>query len=271
MSNPNYMTELFNVLKNKPRLQVLQVIANGRCNVDHLQGELKRIGLTQSQGIISEEYLRPLMSVGLACEARDEYYTSTFGNRLSRQLGHFPELAEKLPAHSECYEETLLQSMLAGAKTFKDIEALIPPKSVSRILKRLCSTRLVKTPRARDYVFFFRSQRDPNKEAFTATDQKVYDAITQEGISAKKLSKTTGLSMRLTYKYLRRLRGKKLVFTRKTPKTYTLTIKGKKLALALQKLQQTVEDTWVSSQHVMQETGEIVIKMGGLSNNAFLR
>jgi len=41
--------------------------------------------------------------------------------------------------------------------------------------------------------------------------------------------------------------------------------------LALEKLQQTVEDTWVSSQQVMQETGEIVVKMGGLSNNAFLR
>jgi len=209
MSNPDYMAELFNVLKNKMRLQVLKIIVNNRCTVNQIQLELKNAGQIQSQGIISEEYLRPLMSVGLACEARDEYYASTFGGRLTRQLGHFPEFAEKLPVHSECYEETLLQSMLAGAKTFKDIETVIPPKSVSRILKRLCFTRLVKTPRARDYVFFFRSQRDPNKEAFTATDQKVYDAITHEGISAKKLAKTTGLSMRLTYKYLRRLRGKK--------------------------------------------------------------
>ena len=72
-----------------------------------------------------------------------------------------------------------------------------------------------------------------------------------EGISAGKLSKETGLSMRRTYKYLRGLKGKKLVFIRKTPKAYGLTCKGEMLASVLEGLQQIVEETWSSSQQVI--------------------
>ena len=80
------------------------------------------------------------MSVGLATESRDEYYATTFGGRLTEYLGVFPEFVEMLPAHSECYEEKLLQCLLPGPKTFEEIEVLIPPKIASRILKRLRST-----------------------------------------------------------------------------------------------------------------------------------
>ena len=128
-----------------------------------------------------------------------------------------------LPAHSECYEEILLQSLLSGPKTFEDIEALISPKIASRILKRLRSVGLIETPEERDYIFFFKSKRDPNKETFSDTERKVYDSIPTEGISAGKLAKETGLSMRRTYKYLRGLKGKKLIFIRRTPKAYGLT------------------------------------------------
>jgi predicted transcriptional regulator len=60
--------------------------------------------------------------------------------------------------------------------------------------------------------------------------------------------------MRRIYKYLRGLKGKKLVFIRRTPKAYGLTTKGQKLASVLQGLQQVVEETWCSSEHVMQDT-----------------
>ena len=55
------------------------------------------------------------------------------------------------------------------------------------------------------------------------------------------------LSVRRVYKYLRGLKGKKLVFTRKSPKTYELTGKGKKLAVILKDLTQLVDNTWNSS------------------------
>ncbi|MGD0644349.1 MAG: hypothetical protein ABSA75_05540 [Candidatus Bathyarchaeia archaeon] len=253
MDNPNYIKELFNVLKNETRFHILQAIVNCRYSVSQLQQVLKKTGHSHSQETLSEEYLRPLMAVGLATEARDEYYATTFGGRLTELLGNFPEFVEMLPAHSECYEETLLQSLLSGPKTFEDIETLISPKIASRILKRLRSAGLIKTSQERDYIFFFKSKRDSNKETFTVAERRIYETIHNEGISAGKLSKETGLSIRGTYKYIRALKGKKLVFIRKTPKAYGLTCKGEKLASVLQGLQQIVEDTWSSSEQVMHD------------------
>jgi DNA-binding HxlR family transcriptional regulator/predicted transcriptional regulator len=251
MDNPNYIKELFNVLKNETRLHILKSIVNGRYSVSQLQQELKKTGHSHSQDTINEEYLQPLMSVGLATESRDEYYATTFGGRLTNLLGAFPEFAAMLPAHSECYEETLLRELLSGPKTFEQIETLISSKIASRILKRLRLVGLIETPEERDYIFFFQSKRDPTKETFTETERRVYDALPKEGISAGKLAKETGLSMRRTYKYLRGLKGKKLVFIRKTPKAYGLTCKGEMLATVLSELQQIVEDTWCSSQQVI--------------------
>ena len=253
MDNPNYIKELFNVLKNETRIHILRAIVNGRYSVSRLQQELKKTGHSHSQDTINEEYLRPLLAVGLATEAREEYYATTFGGRLTELLGDFPEFAEMLPAHSECYEETILQSLLSGPKTFEDIEVLISPKITSRILKRLRLTGLIETPEERDYIFFFKSKRSPEKETLSITERKMYDAISNEGISAGNLAKETELSMRRVYKYLRGLKGKKLVFIRRTPKAYGLTAKGRKLASVLQGLQQVVDETWSSTAYVIQD------------------
>jgi DNA-binding HxlR family transcriptional regulator/predicted transcriptional regulator len=251
MDNPNYIKELFNVLKNQTRLHILKAIVNGRYSVSQLQQELKKTGHVHSQDTINEEYLQPLMAVGLATESRDEYYATNFGGRLTNTLIGFPEFAEVLPAHSECYEETLLRALLVGPKTFEEIETLVSSKIASRILKRLRSVGLIETPEDRDYIFFFKSKRDPSKETFTETERIVYESIAAEGISAGKLAKETGLSMRRTYKYIRGLKGKKLVFIRKTPKAYGLTCKGEMLASVLTELQQIVDETWSFSQQVI--------------------
>jgi predicted transcriptional regulator len=251
MDNPNFIKNLFNVLKNETRLHVLSAIVNGRYSVGQLQQELKKVGHPHSQGTINEEYLRPLMEVGLAAEAQDQYYATMFGARLTELLESFPEFVNVLPAHSECYEETLLSVLLAGPKTFREVEAFISPKIAARILKRLKTAELIETPEERDYVFFFKSKRDSKKETFSSTERKVYDNLSEEGISAKKIAEKTGVSLRRTYKYLRGLKGKKLVFTRKTPKAYSLTDKGEKLASILQELQNLVEEIWNSSEQVV--------------------
>ncbi len=251
MNNPNYLKELYNVLKNETRLHILKAIVNGRYSVSKIQQELKKEGHVHSQDTINEEYLQPLLSVGLATEARDQYYATTFGGRLTEVLEHFPEFAGLLPAHSECYEEALLRVLFSGPKTFEEIETYISPKIASRILKRLREVGLVETPKERNYIFFYKSKRDPNKETFTETERKVYDTIPADGVSAGKLAKETTLSMRRTYKYLRGLKGKKLVFVRKTPKAYSLTCKGEMLASVLQGLQEIVEETWSSSEQII--------------------
>jgi DNA-binding HxlR family transcriptional regulator len=250
-SNPNYLKELYNVLKNETRLHILRAIVNGRYSVSQLQQELKKGGHNHSQDTITEEYLQPLMAVGLANETLDQYYATNFGGRLTELLGDFPDFAAILPAHSECYEENVLQALLAGPKTFEEIQNVIPPKIASRILKRLRQVGLVETPQERDYIFFFKSKRDPKKESFTETERKVYDSIEDKGTPAGKLARETGLSMRRTYKYLRGLKGKKLIFVRRTPKAYGLTCKGETLASILRELQQLVEETYSSSEQII--------------------
>jgi DNA-binding HxlR family transcriptional regulator/predicted transcriptional regulator len=251
MDNPNFIRDLFNVLKNETRLHILNEIVKGRYSVNQLQQELKKAGCSHSQDSINDEYLRPLIGVGLAAEGRDGYHVTMFGGRLTELLESFPEFVNVLPPHSECYEETLLSELLSGPKTFQDVEAIISPKIASRILKRLKTVGLIETPEERDYVFFFKSKREPNKETLTLTESKVYDGISDEGISANKLAEKTGLSLRRIYSYLRGLKGKKLIFTRKTPKAYGLTSNGEKLAVVLRGLQNLVEETWNSSKQVI--------------------
>jgi len=268
MNNPNYVNELLNVLKNDVRFHILQTIANGRYSVNKLQKELTKTGHRISQINIRDEYLHPLMAIGLAAEERNEYYSTTFGSRIAEMLGGLPAFAEFLPARSEGYEETILQFLLSKPKTFAEIKEIILPKPISRTLKRLRSAGLIKTRVKSDYIFFFKSRRDPNKENFTAAEQQIYNAVDLDGISAGMLAKKTGFSMRRTYKILRGLKGKKLIFTRRTPKVYELTCKGTKLATTLRAIRQIVNETWNSSEQVMQET-PLTLKVGGLSKNAF--
>jgi DNA-binding HxlR family transcriptional regulator len=57
---------------------------------------------------------------------------------------------------------------------------------------------------------------------------------------------------------------------RRTPKTYSLTCKGEKLALVLEKIQQAVEDTVNSSQSIMQDN-QMILEKGGLTKNVLLQ
>jgi DNA-binding HxlR family transcriptional regulator len=257
MNNPNYLNELFNVLKNEVRFYILLTIANGRFKVNKIQQELRKTGQRVSQHNIREEYLKPLMVIGLAAEERNEYYTTAFGSRIAEMLRDVPKFAKSLPGRSEGYEEALLQSLISGPKTFEEIKALTMPKTISRTLKRLRSTGLINSRVKRDYIFFFKSRRDQNKEAFTAGERKIYIAVDKDGTSAGILAKKTGFSMRRTYKILRGLKGKKLVFTRRTPKVYGLTCEGTKLASVLQEIQNMVNDIRYSSGKVMQETNHV--------------
>jgi predicted transcriptional regulator len=243
MDTPSYMKDLLNALKNDTRVAILQAIVRGRISVEKIQLELKKGGYMHSKDTLLEEYLRPLLNVGLAAEAQGQFHATTFGGRLSDLIENLPEFTNVLPSHSECYEERILKALLSGPKTFEDVKGCVPSKIVSRILKRLKASGLIETPEERDYIFFFQSKRDQSKETLASTESKVYGNIPNDGVSAKRLAKKTNLSLRRTYKYLRGLKGKKLVFARKTPKTYGLTEKGERLAWLLTELSKVVEET----------------------------
>jgi len=253
MENPNFMKDLMNVLKNDTRLVTLMMISKGRCSVGALQDRLRKAGESHSQGTIIDQYLRRLLEVGLVAEAQNEYYATTFGVGVTELVENSASIVGFLPKSSECYEENILMALLGGPKTYEDMNRLISQKIISRILKRLKTVNLIKTPRERDYIFFFKSKRDPDKETLISTEKRVYDNIPEEGISVKRLAERIKLSKRRTYKHIRHLKGTKLVFFRKRPKVYRLTSDGEKVATFIKDLRDLVETTLCSSQLVIRD------------------
>ena len=100
---------------------------------------------------------------------------------------------------------------------------------MSRPLKRLIENGLVTKSRSPDYVFYLRTKKVP-KKTFSPTEKKIYEAIKEVGISAPELSEKVGINLRRAYKYLRRLRNRRLVFTQKRPRAFQLTPSGMELA-----------------------------------------
>jgi DNA-binding PadR family transcriptional regulator len=251
MQDPSFMTNLLNALKNKRRLQLLEIISRSRVSVSKLQQELKKLNNCHSQETIVEEYVGPFMEVGLVTQDRDKYLATILGCRLSELTTRFHEVVESLPPHSECYEEMVLTALLSEPKTRKDLERAIPSGTVTRVLNRLESAGLVRTTKENDYVFFFKTRRNPDKERFSATEKRVYANISEEGISARRLTEKTCISLRRTYKYLRRLKGKKIIFTREKPKTYALTDKGIQAGFMLQSIQDLIKEILVVAERVL--------------------
>lgn len=232
--NPDFMTRLMNTLKNKTKLQLLEIVTKGRYSIARLQQELKTLGFTFSQQTIVEEYVTPLIEVGLTQEDQNAYSATLFGCRLYELANGFTDLGDMLPPHSECYEESALDALTTGPKTHEELEKAVPANNVARILSRLQETKLVEKSQETEHVFFFTTKRDPSMEELSPTERRVYDNISIDGISARKLAQKTSISLRRTYRYIRRLKGKKLVFAREKPASYWLTPKGTQVTMLLQ-------------------------------------
>jgi predicted transcriptional regulator len=244
---PNFMHILFNTLKNKRRLEILEMISNEQHAITRIQHELQNRGFNHSQQTISHEYLQPLLETGLVSERRNSYIATVFGQRTSDLSKDFRDNGELLSPHSECHEEIALSTLMEGPKTHEDLEKIIPQKNLTRVLSRLQKAQFISVITEKDYIFFFRTKRDPNISELSQTEKRVYDAIPEGGISARKLAREAGICVRKTYKYLRRLKGKKLVFTRKKPPMYTISARGARTGKILEDLRHLVADVLTAS------------------------
>jgi predicted transcriptional regulator len=175
------------------------------------------------------------------------------GRRLIELTKRCPDFVEILPPHSEGYEETLLADLLKETMTHENLEKLIPSATVARVLGRLQAAGLITTTKENDHIFFFKTQRDPNKESFSPTERRVYESILEEGISARRLARRMNISLRRTYKYLRRLKGKKMIFTREKPKSYALTEKGIEVATVLQRVQNSIREVFEVAAQILND------------------
>jgi DNA-binding transcriptional ArsR family regulator len=242
MAAPDFMKRLLNALKNDTRLFTLRAIARGIHSLENLQQELKKTGYVRSQKSIIKEVLNPLQKTDLVYEAQGQYYSTEFGVRINELTADSKGILS-LSRQSGCYEENILRMLESGPQTIEHMTSISPNSIVSRELSRLRKKNLVKASAERSYMFFFKSKGIRIEDDLDSNENKVYNCLSEWGISIGKLAEKTDLSTKAIYICLRRLRGKKLVFKRKTPKVYFLTVKGEKLTKILSDLYHFVEET----------------------------
>jgi predicted transcriptional regulator len=242
MDTPDFMNGLLNALKSDARLFILRAIGRGIHSLKNLQLELKKTGYVRSQKSIIKEVLNPLQKTDLVYEAQGQYYSTEFGGRII-ELTTDSKGILSLSRQSRCYEENILRLLESGPQTIEQMTSILSNSIVSRELSGLRKRNLVKASAERSYVFFFKSKGIRTENNFDSNENKVYDCLSEWGISVGKLAEKTDLSAKAIYICLRRLRGKKLVFKRKTPKVYFLTVEGEKLTKILSDLYHFVEET----------------------------
>jgi predicted transcriptional regulator len=257
-SKPDFTENLLNTLKNQRRLKILDIISRQSYSISKVQEKMSSLGYRHSQQTIMEEYIAPLIEAGLIAQGQNPYNLTLFGCRVNVLVRDSSDLEEILPPHSECYEERALDSLLDRPRTNEDMRKVIPVKSVGRVLSRLQKSTLVQTSKEKNYIFFFRTRRNAFLERLSPTEDRVYQDIPDEGIYAGKLSNRSGISLRRTYKYVRKLKGKKLVFERRKPLTYSLTDRGVKVASMLKNLRNLITETQDATKRFLKDKGTSV-------------
>jgi DNA-binding HxlR family transcriptional regulator len=235
VSQSDHVHRLLNVLKNRRRLRVLDLLCERARDVKELQREMRAIGFRHSRRTIVEAYVMPMIGAGLVREDGALFRVTFYGRKLHDVLVGRGSLTVLLPVHSCCYEEAVLRE-LTQPKTFNELAARVPKKSLSRILMRLRARGLLAKNQRIDYVFYHRVKGKP-KVRLSPTERRVFDAIPQEGIAVRALFKVVGINLRRTYKYLRRLRAKKLVFALRVPRTYELTVQGREIVNTMDEME----------------------------------
>ncbi len=248
----DHVQDLLNAVKNDRRQKVIEALHEHPQSIKGLQEYLKRQGYYHSRGTIITEYVGPLVDVGLVKTEGDKYELTVYGRKFKEVLSAF-KIEDYLPSHSHCHEEIILRELGDGPKTYADLSGSLVRKSLGRAIKRLTKKGMVSGSNSRDYIFYFRTKKVP-KKAFSPTERRVYESISDVGKSARELSEDVGINLRRIYKYLRVLRKKRLVFTRKRPRTYELTSLGRDVANFLEETASLVLDASRASAFLLERS-----------------
>jgi DNA-binding HxlR family transcriptional regulator len=247
-----HVHDLLNVVKNDRRQRIIEALSERSRGIKGLQEYLKSRGYYHSQHTIASEYVEPLIEAGIVKRDDIKYRLTLYGQKFRDVLNRF-DVENPLPPHSRCYEEIVLKKLKDGPKTYADLVDSLTQRSLSRSLRRLTENGLVAKSKNPEYVFYFITKKVP-KKSFSPTEKKVYEAIPEDGTPARELSNKVGINLRRTYKYLRKLRKRRLVFTRKKPKTYELTPSGTELANFLEETANLVSDASKASAFLLERS-----------------
>lgn len=252
----DYVYNLLNAVKNDRRRKVIEALSESPRSIKGLQEYLKGKGYYHSRRTIGSTYVEPLVKAGLVKKDSNKYRLTLYGRRFKEVLSKF-DVEDSLPSPSRCYEEIVLRKLKDGPKNHSDLSEFVPQNILSRTIQRLSEQGLVTKSKSPDYVFYFRTKKVPKKK-FSPTEKKVYEAIPEGGVSARELSEKAGINLRRTYKYLRRLRKRRLAFTRKRPRTYELTPSGSGVANFLEETANLVLDASRASAFLLERSRQTV-------------
>jgi predicted transcriptional regulator len=248
LSKENHWTQLLNSLKNRRRLTILNLLKRRPISLKNLQKGLKNSGFNHSQKTI-QQYLKSLFDTGLIMKANEKISLTLYGTKITDLINKY-RFEGQLPVNSNGDEERMLISLFESDKTRHNLKQIVNSNSVSRILKRLLKLHLIQNNSSSDRIFYFRSKRPTYLENISPTQKRICKAIPKVGISTRDLSKSVGINLRRTYKYLRNLRGRKLVFRREVPHTFKLTTKGRELAkflIEISQIEENISNFWTQS------------------------
>jgi len=258
VNKDDHSSKLFNAIKSERRLRILDGLSEQPRSTKELQEHLKNCGYYHSRQTINE-YIKPLVKAGLVREEGKRYILTLYGRKIHDVVKRF-NLNNLLPTRSSCYEEVILEELANGPKTRDELLNSVPFKSLPRAIRRLQRGNLIIKNKSSEYVFYFQNKNRKNNR-LSPTEKRVFTTIPEAGVSVRKLSKEVGITLRRTYRYLRRLREKKLIFAQKVPITYELTTNGRKLANFLGAMTQVALSSPNASTFMLRPHPKIAVTM----------
>lgn len=202
-SKDNHWPQLLNALKNKRRLAILNLLRRHTHSIENLQKRLKDFGYNHSQETIYQ-YLESLSKTGLIITNNDQTHLTLYGRKIIDIISKH-NFKGQLPTNSCGNEERIITSIYEGAKTRQDFKQLVNSTSLPRTLNRLLKLHLIQNNSPSDRIFYFRTKRPTYLENLSPTQKRICKKIPKAGISTRDLSKSVGINLRRTYKYLRNL------------------------------------------------------------------
>ncbi len=236
------ITRISTTLKNKKRHQLLELISGESLPLSEIQRRFRDGHFVLSQQSLMEDYLDPLIAAGLAEEAQNSYQATIFGIRITELLKNLEDIEDILPSDPYWYEGKVLDLLMQRPQTFTDLEKMIPADVAANVLGRFTKMHFVDKSDERDHVFFFVTKRSPSLSCLSSLERNIYREIPLEGASAQRLSTLARVSIRQMYKGIRKLKGKKLVFTRRKSITYSLTAKGLQVVMTLEAIRRLAQE-----------------------------
>jgi len=229
------LMNLFNALKNRRRLKILQILSTQPYNLEKLRAHLKDEGCYHSLNTVAR-YIQPLTETGLVRDTNGRYALTSLGKQIQAILGG-QELQAFSP-RSNCYEELCVQALRSGRQTYHELVAILEPSILQRVLKRLEKAELILRKHSSDHVFFSAIRGKPNN-ILSPTERRILNALRKNRSSvvpAREISKLVGINLRRTYKYLSRLKQKRIIAQWRKPVSYELTKKGETVARCLEEI-----------------------------------